>query len=572
MNVQVTACQSALNVLNVFNSHCGPSMLCVAPRDVFILRTKSLKLTTDAPIYRRKILPKTYLRLKTGASSYQRWTPVCLFGGKGKPENGNEVSPWKSLEKAMGNLKKEQSIEDALRQQIEKQEYYDDGGSGGNRSGGGGGGGSGSGSGGSGDEGFLGSLDEALQVILATIGLICLYLYIVRGGDQLRLVARDYIKFLFGAEKSNRLRRAMKWWGKLYRKFTRKKLYKPHLLEREIVNTPTMWDDPIKYYGEVEDDPNLDIGDVKSSLEPGEDDNDWFDWEKDDDESFLASGEVDESSLKSGEDGKSYLDSGEVDEPYLASKEEDEPDLVSKLDDEPDLASNLISYNASKEEDEPDIISKLVDEADLASSEDGECNLISRLSSMMESDEEDDVSLDGFNYELLEAYFAPRVTVVENDVEELDVNILVDGKEYEKVEVILGDEEEDDDADDEEEDNVVEDEDENDYVGDKQEDDDDVDNMEENDEEDGIEGDSVVDYLHELLELDEDADVDDIEGDDEDEDDIYDMEGDDEYEEEDGDIDDTEGDDDIDDMEGDDTDEIDKVNDTHGVDGEVDVK
>lgn len=75
----------------------------------------------------------------------------------------------------MGNLKKDQSIEDVVRQQIEKNEFYEE------RGGGGGGGGSGRGSGGDGaggsgseDEGLAGIMDETLQVILATIGFIFL--------------------------------------------------------------------------------------------------------------------------------------------------------------------------------------------------------------------------------------------------------------------------------------------------------------------------------------------------------------------------------------------------------------
>lgn len=80
----------------------------------------------------------------------------------------------------MGNLKKESSIEDVLRQQIEKNEFYEDkdsgtrgGGSGGGGNSGGGGGGADP-SGGSEDEGFAGIIDETLQVILATIGFIFL--------------------------------------------------------------------------------------------------------------------------------------------------------------------------------------------------------------------------------------------------------------------------------------------------------------------------------------------------------------------------------------------------------------
>ena len=76
----------------------------------------------------------------------------------------------------MGNFKKEGSIEDVLRQQIEKNEFYEEkGGGGGGKGRGGGGGGDGlGGSGGTEDEGFAGIMDETLQVILATVGFIFL--------------------------------------------------------------------------------------------------------------------------------------------------------------------------------------------------------------------------------------------------------------------------------------------------------------------------------------------------------------------------------------------------------------
>lgn len=70
---------------------------------------------------------------------------------------------------------KGQSIEDVLRQQIEKGEYFDKGGSGVKPPGSGGGGGS-EGPGESDDESFGGTLDETIQVLLATFGFIFLVL------------------------------------------------------------------------------------------------------------------------------------------------------------------------------------------------------------------------------------------------------------------------------------------------------------------------------------------------------------------------------------------------------------
>lgn len=90
----------------------------------------------------------------------------------------------------MKNLKKEPSVEDLLRQQIEKQEFYEDdgGSSGGNRPGGGDGD-----SGGTDDEGLTGILDELLQVILATLGFIFLVIYV----DSLHLFCLFAVRLIW---------------------------------------------------------------------------------------------------------------------------------------------------------------------------------------------------------------------------------------------------------------------------------------------------------------------------------------------------------------------------------------
>lgn len=63
-----------------------------------------------------------------------------------------------------------------LKRQIEKREYYDEGGIPPGGKGGGGSGGSGGfgGLGGSEEEGFSGVLDETIQVVMATLGFIFL--------------------------------------------------------------------------------------------------------------------------------------------------------------------------------------------------------------------------------------------------------------------------------------------------------------------------------------------------------------------------------------------------------------
>ncbi|KAK4769743.1 hypothetical protein SAY87_030275 [Trapa incisa] len=204
---------------------------------------KSLKLSSKEFTW-QQITPVLKHRLHFPNSKFHQLIPVSLFGGKDKSEGDNEGSAWKSLEKAMGSFRKDQSIEDVLRQQIEKQEFYDDGSTGGKppRQGGGGGGDSG----GTEDDGLSGILDETLQVVLATLGFIFLYVFIITGEELTRL-AKDYIKYLFGGNKSVRLRKAMYKWGRFYKRMTEKKEIDPYWLEREIINTTTWWDSPEKY-------------------------------------------------------------------------------------------------------------------------------------------------------------------------------------------------------------------------------------------------------------------------------------------------------------------------------------
>ncbi|XP_058092520.1 uncharacterized protein LOC131238962 [Magnolia sinica] len=159
----------------------------------------------------------------------------------GKERNTSEQSsPWKALEKAMGGFKKELTPQDVLREKRQAQEFDDDddGGGAGNRPGGGG-----DGSGDSEDEGLAGILDELLQVVLATLGIVFMYIYIIEGEEMTRL-AKDYIKYLFGASKSVRLRRAMYKWGRFKKRVTRKKVVRNDWLERAILTTPTWWYDP----------------------------------------------------------------------------------------------------------------------------------------------------------------------------------------------------------------------------------------------------------------------------------------------------------------------------------------
>ncbi|CAN4115199.1 unnamed protein product [Withania somnifera] len=205
---------------------------------------RTSKLTTLSSTYLGTKLPKISLNAKVGVFKRQRCRTVCLFGGKGKASNENEASPWKALEKAMGNLKKEKSVEDLLKQQIEKQEYYEGGDGGGDRPGGGGGGGSDS-SGGGEDEGIPGILDELGQVVLATMGFILLYIYIIEG-EEITVFAKDILKFIVLRQKSIRLGRTIGKWETYFKSLNEKEV-DPYWLESEILNTTTWYDSPTKY-------------------------------------------------------------------------------------------------------------------------------------------------------------------------------------------------------------------------------------------------------------------------------------------------------------------------------------
>ncbi|KAL2341627.1 hypothetical protein Fmac_009567 [Flemingia macrophylla] len=134
---------------------------------------------------------------------------VCFAGGQGMMDNGGDFQR-KSLQEAMGQLKG-QSIEDMLRKQMQK------GGSGGSPPKGRGGGGGGSNSGGS-----DGMSDETLQIVLATVSFILMYMFVINGLELIKL-ARDCIKFLSGKGQSARLKRATYKWVRLYEIIIEKK-------------------------------------------------------------------------------------------------------------------------------------------------------------------------------------------------------------------------------------------------------------------------------------------------------------------------------------------------------------
>ncbi|KAL4587174.1 hypothetical protein LXL04_000041 [Taraxacum kok-saghyz] len=240
--LQVTIVRPSLSLPNQYNTFRSTAIQSIAPVNSSNLHN-AIKPTI---VLSKKCtnLMRCHVMQRTRASRYQQCTPVCLFGGKGESKNGDEGSPWKSLEKAMSSFKKEKSLEDVLRQQIEKKDYYD-GGSGEIPPGGGGGGGGG-GFGGTQDEGSFGEiLDEILQVTVALLALIALYLYII-ANDQVTLFITDTLKFLAG-KKGPRLRSIMYDFGRLYQSLNTRVPYDPYWLEKAIITTPTFYDSPKKY-------------------------------------------------------------------------------------------------------------------------------------------------------------------------------------------------------------------------------------------------------------------------------------------------------------------------------------
>ncbi|XP_014517798.1 uncharacterized protein LOC106775224 isoform X1 [Vigna radiata var. radiata] len=158
---------------------------------------------------------------------------ICLAGGQGMMENNGDFQN-KSLQEAIEQFKG-QSIEDILRQQMQK------GGSGdvppGGRRGGGGGDGDSSG-------GSDGMSNENLQVVLATVCFVIMYIFVINGLELIKL-ARDCVKFASGRGQSARLKRAMYRWVKLYKNIVEKKEAAKNGLEKAC----TCWFDPDFFRG-----------------------------------------------------------------------------------------------------------------------------------------------------------------------------------------------------------------------------------------------------------------------------------------------------------------------------------
>lgn len=193
------------------------------------------------PLGFRKLDKHIYPRLVLVAASHTRLTPVCASSGKGNPEIDND--PFMDyLKKAMADAKKPRPIQDVLKEKFTKLREQASGGGGGNGNRRGGNGGSG----GPEDESFKESLDEVVQVILATVAFILVYIHIIRGEELYRL-ARDYTRYLVTGKRTARLKRSMQQWRGFSEKFMQNEGSQEERYERPAATEPMWWQQPQKF-------------------------------------------------------------------------------------------------------------------------------------------------------------------------------------------------------------------------------------------------------------------------------------------------------------------------------------
>ncbi|XP_047082014.1 uncharacterized protein LOC124692645 [Lolium rigidum] len=189
----------------------------------------------------RKLEKQIYPRLVIVAASHKRVTPVYASSGKWNPETDNDTF-MDDLNKALADAKKPRPIQDVLKEKLTmlREQASGGGGGNGNRRGGNGG------SGGPEDESFKESLDEIVQVILATVAFILVYIHIIRGEELYRL-ARDYTRYLVTGKRTARLKRSMQQWRNFSEKFMQNDGSQEERYERPASSEPMWWQQPQKF-------------------------------------------------------------------------------------------------------------------------------------------------------------------------------------------------------------------------------------------------------------------------------------------------------------------------------------
>ncbi|XP_062226046.1 uncharacterized protein LOC133924491 [Phragmites australis] len=194
-----------------------------------------------------KLQGQVYPRLVLVSACHKRLGPVYALSGKENPDIVNDPFSMESLNKSMAEAKKRRSIQDLLIEQIARIRGQGSGGNGGNKNRHGGGGGSD----GPDDESFKESLYELIQILLATVAFILVYIHIIRGEELYRL-GRDYTRYLVTGKRTARLKRAMLNWRDFSESFT-KKDSKQDFDGRPFASESTWWQQPQKFVHRLEE-------------------------------------------------------------------------------------------------------------------------------------------------------------------------------------------------------------------------------------------------------------------------------------------------------------------------------
>ncbi|CAN6235477.1 unnamed protein product [Urochloa humidicola] len=174
------------------------------------------------------------------SACYKRLGPVYASSGKENLKPVNDPFSMESLNKAMAQAKRPRSLQDLLREQMAKLRGQGSGGNGGNKNRYGG---SGGGSDGPEDESLQDSLYEMIQILIATIAFILVYIHIIRGEELYRL-ARDYTRYLVTGKRTSRLKRAMLNWREFSERFTKKDSAQEDYYGGSVSPESTWWQQP----------------------------------------------------------------------------------------------------------------------------------------------------------------------------------------------------------------------------------------------------------------------------------------------------------------------------------------